>query len=61
MITVEVNGVFAVVFRAVTGNPAGEEASLSPTVFGSSRTLFVSVSPCASVAVSLSSRYDGYS
>jgi len=39
----------------------GELAKVNVTVRGSSRSVFVSVRPPASVAVSRSSRYDGYS
>src|SRR5918994_1216948 len=40
---------------------AGSDRKLSSTVWGSRRTLLVSVKPPESVAVSLSSRYEGYS
>ena len=60
-ITVFVNGVAAALLPAPIVNPEGTESSVSTVVFGSSRTLFVSLSPLESVAVSVSSRYDGYS
>src|SRR4029453_9357094 len=47
--------------RYVTANPVGLVAKDSLVLTGSSRTLFTSVSPPASLAVSCNSRYDGYS
>jgi hypothetical protein len=55
-ITVREKGVVPLELPTVSLSPAGSDSKLSSTVFGSSRTLLVSVKPPESVAVSLSSR-----
>ena len=60
--TVRLKGV-AVASESPTTNckPAGSDWKFNCTAWGSSRTVLVSVRPLESVAVSLSSRYEGYS
>src|SRR5215210_8689625 len=60
-ITVRVNGLVACVPFSASANPVGLELSVRVTVFGSSRIDRSSVSPPESVAVSRSSRWEGYS
>ena len=61
-ITVRVNGAGAVKASSASGEARRTAtASVRSTVFGSRRTLWVRLSPPESVAVSRSSRYDGYS
>src|SRR4051794_4170111 len=60
-ITVRLNGVVLARLFTVSDRPDGTEARLSVVVRGSRRTLAVLVRPPASVAVSGSSREDGYS
>ena len=60
-ITVRVNGVVEALLPTVSCSPVGLEPKVRSTVWGSSRTLAVSVSPPLSVAVSCSSIQAGYS
>jgi hypothetical protein len=60
-ITVRVNADFDVVLPTVSDNPPGVLWKVRTTVLGSSLSTLVSVRPPESVAVSLSSRYAGYS
>ena len=60
-ITVRVNGVTDDDALTLSCSPDGLEAKDRTTVFGSRRTLVVVLRPPASVAVSSSSTYDGYS
>jgi hypothetical protein len=60
-ITVRVNGVVWAVDPTVSWSPGGLVWKVRLTVWGSSRTVSVSLSPPGSVAVRVSSRYDGYS
>ena len=59
--TVRVNGAAAVCEPTDSCSPAGADSNVSATVRGSSRRVTVCVSPAPSVAVSSSSRCDGYS
>jgi hypothetical protein len=61
MITVRVNGVVPAALPTASWSPLGLDWNARLTVCGSSRTVFESVSPPESVAVRVSSRYDGYS
>ena len=60
-ITVRVNGVAPESLPTARLRPGGVDSKRSSTVRGSSRTDSVSVRPLASVAVSLSTRWDGNS
>jgi hypothetical protein len=60
-ITVRVNGVVEGLLPTVSCSPVGLERKVRSTVWGSRRTLAVSVSPPLSVAVSRSSIQAGYS
>ncbi len=60
-ITVRVNEAAFVLPLTVNWRPPGLVWNVSATVCGSSRTLLVSLRPPESVAVSFSSRWDGYS
>ena len=60
-ITVRVNVAVEPLPSTVSDSPPGLVWKVSATVFGSRRRTFVSVRPPESVAVSFSSRYDGYS
>ena len=60
-ITVRVNGALDWLLLTTSLSPPGTVEKVKMTVRGSSRTVLVSVRPPESVAVSLSSRYDGYS
>ncbi len=59
--TVRMKGVVDDAPLTASCKPAGVDEKVSPTVMGSSRTVFVAVRPPASVAVSVSSRCEGYS
>src|SRR6188508_2262917 len=59
--TVRVNGAVAVSELSDSCRPGGDEARVTDTVRGCSSTLVVPVAPPESVAVSFSSRWDGYS
>ena len=61
MITVRSNGVVCAALPTTSSSAVGVVANVSATVCGWSRMLSVSVSPPASVTVSRSSRWDGYS
>ena len=61
MITVLVNGVVDEIAFTVICRPVGFDAKVSTTVCGSSRRVVEAEAPPASVAVNVSSRYDGYS
>ena len=61
MITVRVNGVAWLVEPTASCSPGGLVWKVRLTVCGSSRTVSVSTRPPGSVAVRVSSRYDGYS
>ena len=58
-ITLRVNGGTADVLPTVSGRPRGDEVNVRSTVFGSSWTLAVRATPWVSVAISVSSRFDG--
>ena len=60
-ITVRVNGAASVSLPSESSSPAASLASVRSAVRGSSRTVCVVLRPAASVAVSESSRCDGYS
>jgi hypothetical protein len=60
-ITVRVNGVVEALLPTVSCSPVGLVPKVRSTVWGSRRTLAVSVSPPLSVAVSCSSIQAGYS
>lgn len=59
-ITVLLNGVAACAPSSVRARPPGLELSVRVTVLGSSGIDFVSVRPPESLAVSRSSKWDGY-
>src|SRR6185503_7984788 len=61
MITVRVNGAVDVAAFTASDSPLGIVWKLSTTVWGSSRRVTEDCVPKLSVAVSVSSRYDGYS
>jgi len=60
-ITVLLNGAVDDCELTASVSPAGDVWKLRTTVCGSRRTVCVAVVPKVSVAVRLSSRYDGYS
>ena len=60
-ITVRVNGAAWLLAPTVSCSPAGLVWKVKSTVWGSRRMVSVSLRPPESVAVSVSSRYDGYS
>ena len=60
-ITVRVKVALAVAPPTASWRPPGVVWKVSCTVLGSSRSVLVVLSPPESVAVSLESRYDGYS
>jgi hypothetical protein len=61
VITVRVNGVVPATPFTTSWSPLGFDANVNATDCGSSWTLVVADCPPESVAVSCSSRYDGYS
>src|SRR3954451_3195707 len=59
--TVRVNGAATASLPNESRRPGGELAIVTSAVLGFSRTDVVEIRPSASVAVAVSSRYDGYS